>query len=140
TSKLVVKQVDPTKLLPARGTAVPAMLANLPVWRAGVQFGGMPQADNSNTQFAILALWAAKVRGVPVERALARVVQRFHQLQNTDGSWGYYETGPRKAPTNMAGHPASMTCPGLLGLAVGQGLINEARGKGSPARKHAYEQ
>jgi hypothetical protein len=140
TSKLQVKAVDPSKLRPAGSAALPGPVANLPVWRAGVTLGGQPLADNSNTQFAILGLWAAKARGAPVERALALVVQRFHNLQNADGSWGYYETGPRKAPTTMAGHPASMTCPGLLGLAVGQGLVNEARTRNSPARKQAYEQ
>jgi len=75
--------------------------------------------DNSNTQFALLALWAARRHKLPVERSLALVVQRFHSSQNEDGSWNY--SGHRNAsplPT--------MTCAGLLGMAVGYGLASQA--------------
>src|SRR5262249_39207659 len=47
-------------------------------------------SDNSNTQFAILALWVAQRHGVPMERTLKLMVQRFRQSQNADGSWGYH--------------------------------------------------
>jgi hypothetical protein len=73
----------------------------------------MPRAatdDNSNTQFAILGVWAARRHGVPVGRSLALISARFRNSQNPDGSWGY----------NLHTHlrPDSMTCAGLLGLAV----------------------
>src|SRR5207244_11680050 len=45
--------------------------------------------DNSNTQFAVLALWAARRHGIPVEKALARAEARFRNSQNADGGWGY---------------------------------------------------
>jgi hypothetical protein len=81
--------------------------------------------DNSSTQFAILALWAARKHGVPVERSLAMVEQRFRTSQNRDGSWCYFSPhglyGSHSHGSN-GGRPDSMTCAGLLGLAVARGL------------------
>src|SRR5262249_38050770 len=107
---------------PSRETAS-APLKSLAVVR--LQPGDKPNfqeiSDNSNAQFAILALWVARKYGVPVERTLALVDARFRTSQNADGSWGYH---PR-TPT----WPDSMTCSGLLGLAVGRGIVrgDEAR-------------
>jgi hypothetical protein len=67
-------------------------------------------ADNSNTQFAILGIWAARRHGVPVERSLALIAARFRQSQNPNGSWGYH--------SHTKVYRDSMTCAGLLGLAV----------------------
>jgi hypothetical protein len=41
--------------------------------------------DNSNTQFAALALWTAQRYGLPVDQAMARLEARFRQAQNPDG-------------------------------------------------------
>jgi hypothetical protein len=71
--------------------------------------------DNSNTQFAMLALWAAHRHGVAVERSLLLADQRFAQTQLRDGSWAYHVDMKRGTP--------SMTCVGLLGLAVGHGAL-----------------
>jgi hypothetical protein len=73
--------------------------------------------DNSNTQFAILALWIARRHGIPVDQALARVERRFRVSQNEDGGWGYR---PQEGSTR------TMVCAGLLGLAMAYGLANEA--------------
>src|SRR5262249_20516139 len=139
-SKLEVKAVDVSKLN-ADGKPLPAPLANLATWRGAVVVAVPTQfeSDNSNTQFAILGLWAAKARGVPVERTLALLVQRFHQTQNDNGTWGYEIVGDRKA-VDVSGPPMAMTCAGLLGLAVGQGLVNEARGKAKAAPNPAAQQ
>jgi hypothetical protein len=76
------------------------------------------RTDNSNTQFATLGLWVARRYGLPVDRTLLRVYARFLQSQNADGGWGYVpEPGESTAP---------MTCAGLLGLAVGHGVANDA--------------
>jgi predicted Zn finger-like uncharacterized protein len=131
TSKLRLEPVDPAKLRLDGGAAVPATLAGLAVWQCDTDPAPQWVSDNSNTQFAVLGLWAAKTRGVPVQRSLALLVARFHKAQNADGSWGYGVSGPQP------GTP-SMTCAGLLGLAVGQGLVNEARGKGKPAPRPAH--
>jgi hypothetical protein len=70
--------------------------------------------DNSNTQFAMLALWVARRHGLPVDDALAKVEDRFRESQHAGGGWGYSQGEPEPR--------ASMTCAGLLGLAVGQGV------------------
>ncbi len=85
----------------------------------------MPQwakSDNSNTQFGVLGVWAAKRHGVPVGRSVALISARFRRSQNTDGSWGYEYNSKRWRD--------SMTCAGLLGLAVAR-----AEGSEQPAEK-----
>jgi hypothetical protein len=71
--------------------------------------------DNSNTQFASLALWAARKHGIPMERTLGLVDTHFRGNQTGDGSWTYATWIPR-CPLR---HPT--TCAGLIGLAVGRG-------------------
>lgn len=74
--------------------------------------------DNSNTQFATLALWVARKQGMPVDAALIRVDARFRSSQNTDGGWGYHSASSQQRDHSTA----TMTCAGLLGLAVAQGV------------------
>ncbi len=92
--------------------------------------------DNSNTQFAILAMLVARKYDVPLERCLSLIVKRFRNSQNADGRWTYngqIEVTP--LPT--------MTCAGLLGLAVGFGLEEKdkhvGRPEDDPAVKKALE-
>ncbi len=80
-------------------------------------------SDNSNTQFATLALWVAHRYGLPVGHALTRVEERFRGSQQADGGWGYFDRGAMRG--RMAGSTASMTCAGLLGLAVADGNYSE---------------
>jgi hypothetical protein len=80
------------------------------------------EGDNSNTQFAALALWVARRNGMPVEDALYRVEKRFRYTQRQDGGWLYINTNA-SLPPDWSFAPA-MTCSGLIGLAVGQGLNN----------------
>jgi hypothetical protein len=103
--------------------------------------GGMlgSWGDNSNTQFAILALWVARRYGIPVDRALGRIQTRFRTTQNTDGGWGYRyfdrampaqpRIGGRVLPITMPDQASSaaMTCAGLLGLAMVHGAVYEQR-------------
>jgi hypothetical protein len=84
------------------------------------------QGDNSNTQFAILALWVAQRHEVPLARTAALFVQRFRHSQKTDGSWHY---GAAQFTT------PSTTCAGLLGLAVGQGVGVEQSPASTPPEK-----
>lgn len=75
--------------------------------------------DNSTTQFALLALWAARRHEIPCTRTGTMTFLRFHTSQNPDGSWGYpYGFG------GSGGSP-SMINTGLLGMAVGHGLVKE---------------
>jgi hypothetical protein len=87
----------------------------LPVVRfqPGAKLAETWMGDNSNTQFALLGVWTARKYGVPVERSLAMVEARFRSSQNQDGSWNY---------SSWTGTVDSMTCAGLLGLAVGRGI------------------
>jgi hypothetical protein len=79
--------------------------------------GGFDQTDNSNTQFAVLGLWAARRYDLPLDRVLRLVAKRFQNSQGSDGSWKY-QNGMEVSP-----YP-TMTAAGLLGLAVGHGLDN----------------
>jgi hypothetical protein len=72
--------------------------------------------DNSNTQFALMALWAARRHGVPAYGTLMLGAYRLAATQNSDGGWGY-----SSIPMPDDSSPA-MTCVGLLGLAMGHGL------------------
>lgn len=76
--------------------------------------------DNSNTQFATLAVWGSRKHGVPVRQALALVDARFRNTQSAEGAWTYNLGG---------GWQDSMTCAGLIGLAAGKGLISNEEAK-----------
>jgi hypothetical protein len=99
----------------------------------GLGRGSVEGGDNSNTQFAILALWIARRQGIPVDTAMKRIDSRFHTTQNNDGGWGYFlksvvMPGPRGGGPNVAnasGSTPSMTCAGLLGLALSHGSALE---------------
>jgi len=70
--------------------------------------------DNSNTQFAILALWAARRHDVPTDNALLSSYERFATSQSADGGWNY--------SMGTGGSTNTMTCVGLLGEAMGHGV------------------
>src|SRR5262249_2710884 len=78
--------------------------------------------DNSNTQFAILAVLAAQRNGVPVDRALRLITRRFSTAQNPDGSWSYDYKHGGGLPEGVA-----MNCVGLLGMALVHGLAQDVR-------------
>jgi hypothetical protein len=71
--------------------------------------------DNSNTQFAILGLWVAQRYGVQAHPALLAAERYFRATQATDGSWSYHPNGPLSRD--------SMTCAGLMSLAMRYGVI-----------------
>lgn len=69
---------------------------------------------NSNTHFAIIAVWAARKYDVPVEPTLALLAKRFRVSQANDGAWAYhFVKGGGNSGTR------AMTCVGLLALAIG---------------------
>jgi len=90
--------------------------------------------DNSNTQFAILALWVARRHGVAIDKSVPLIEKHFRTTQlgtgkgkvrdpkndnlDLDGSW-YYDTAQN------SGRWPSMTCTGLLGLAIAHGAAKE---------------
>ncbi len=104
------------------GTAVPSGLRNLTAahyrpdkpWR--LPDSGRPGLlgdDNSNTQFALMAVWVARRHGIPMDRTLGLAAVRFRSSQLADGSWGYRTWDERLREAS--------SCAGLLGLALGYG-------------------
>jgi VWFA-related protein len=67
------------------------------------------QGDNSNTQFALLGLWAAGRHGFDPDESLESIDNHFRSTQLDDGHWGYR--------LGMPGSEA-MSCAGLMGLAI----------------------
>ena len=128
-----IKMEDSSANLPKPPTKViiPARYRELPVFfpAAALQVmdpkdkGELPiwgTSDNSNTHFALLGIWAAQRHRIPTARTLNLIAKRFYTSQNKDGSWGYhyvYGGGDAERPP--------MTCVGLLGLAVAQGLAHD---------------
>jgi predicted DNA-binding antitoxin AbrB/MazE fold protein len=98
-------------------------------------------ADNSNTQFAILALWKVRNLDLPLDYTMAQVEKRFrsdlHPSVKVIGGKKLIVMGPGWGYTYGAGggkYSGSMTCVGLLGLAVGRGSNVEA-----PLKKNKVE-
>jgi hypothetical protein len=91
---------------------------------------GYHGSDNSNTQFAMLALWVARRYGIPAEGALMRTGQRFLKSQWKDGSWAYVNADVAKTQPMWRGSQA-MTCAGLLGCAVGHASTPAGQAKES---------
>ena len=116
-------------------------------WRKTALHGGSFNPggwDNSNTQFAVLALWVAQRHGVSIDRPAQLVEQHFRKTQHADGpdstgnnqnlggSWLYDANG------NSSRWP-SMTCAGLLALAVGHGLTESHTEKAKPLDDQAIQ-
>jgi hypothetical protein len=84
-----------------------------------------------------MALWAAQRHDVPLERTGALALKRFRAGQSPEGSWDYDRF------QKQLGQPATMTCAGLQGLAVGHGLSTkapeEARLDKDPAVERAFQ-
>jgi hypothetical protein len=93
--------------------------------------------DNSNTQFATLALWVGRRYGIPAQGPLLAIDKHFRSSQRTNGGWGYSVVAPGPgglapaAPAFAHVEPA-MTCAGLLGLAVGHGASLDIKKKKNP--------
>ncbi|MEM0924794.1 MAG: prenyltransferase/squalene oxidase repeat-containing protein [Planctomycetota bacterium] len=82
------------------------------VWHyGGNQLGN---GDQSNSQFAVLALGAAQDRGVQVDSAVfERAIQYWSNDQNRDGGWGY----------RGSESTGSMTCAGVASLIIANGRL-----------------
>jgi hypothetical protein len=88
--------------------------------------------DNSNTQFAMLALWVARRHGLPVDRSLAMVERRFRSTQNQVGYWNYQYGAtmlPDEALRGQIGSVCAMTSAGVLSLALTHPAGNKAAGR-----------
>lgn len=70
--------------------------------------------DNSNSQFAMLALFVAGKHGIPLTTTMQKVGNLYQHTQMSNGSWPYNGNFGGNAST-----PA-MACTGLLGIALSQ--------------------
>ncbi len=113
-AKTPVKPIPPEALSPALRKLPIVMGQGLTKKKQPkIRFAG---GDNSNTQFAMLALWAARRHDIPTDQALLTAYQRFLDSQNNDGGWGYAQ---------FQGTTHTMTNVGLLGHAMGHGVAPE---------------
>jgi len=87
-------------------------------------------ADNSNSQFALLALWVARRSGVKADRALQAAEKYFRENQQNDGGWAYqFVMGP------LGSTNPQMTCAGMLALAYGHGTRHKNETEFKQTRK-----
>lgn len=83
-------------------------------WGYSRRSGG---GDNSNSQFAVLALHEAERVGVEVKPQTWKLASDYWLgCQNNDGSWGYYK-GERPS--------GSMTCAGVTSVIICSGALNQ---------------
>lgn len=84
--------------------------------------------DNSNTQFALLALQEAERVGVEVRDDVYRLALNYWvATQNDSGGWGYFDDQPTTG---------SMTCAGIASVVICSGKISQldARVEGNTVR------
>lgn len=80
-------------------------------WNYGNKEGS---ADNSNAQFALLALHEAERAGVKINDSTWRLAEQYwvkNPWRRDDGSWGYFAA---------EGSTGSMTCAGIASLIIAQ--------------------
>jgi hypothetical protein len=89
--------------------------------REGWSYPGNTVADNSNTQYALLGLYAAKQAGAKIDDDVWKGIQEYYnrhqRKQQTMGYWSYHNT------FGDSGQSFSMTVAGVCGLIIaGMGL------------------
>ncbi len=81
-------------------------------------YGNIPGGDNSNTQFAMLALYEAERVGVPCNAQTWNLAHAYWQgCQNSDFSWGYVKPNSKLREPESAG-TGSMTCAGIASMLI----------------------
>ncbi|HYW80102.1 MAG TPA: DUF4159 domain-containing protein, partial [Thermoguttaceae bacterium] len=86
----------------------------------------LSRGDNSNAQFALLALHEAERAGVKVNDRTWRLAKAYWEdCQNVDGSWGYYKGQPGTG---------SMTCAGVASLIITSDKVQQADAKATGDR------
>jgi hypothetical protein len=98
---------------------------------SAVRFSEVGRTDNSNTQFALLGLWAAQRHGLPVTPTFEIMTARFERSHlYPSGLWWY--------ALDEEGGSRSMICVGLMGLAIGRGLGLATPGAGIGDKKDVH--
>jgi hypothetical protein len=93
-------------------------------WSYRVKGSGLGHTDNSNTQFAVMALDAASNAGAKIpDKIWTEIADYFQRCQQPDGGWCY--NNPR-----IAGSTLSMTSAGVSCLAI---VARHLKGDGARA-------
>jgi hypothetical protein len=80
--------------------------------------------DNSNTQYALLGLHAAKSAGIPIPRRVWEEIRDYYlRTQLADGGWAYTPIGPLAG----GGSTLTMTTAGICGLLIAGAELNQGR-------------
>jgi hypothetical protein len=91
-------------------------------------YGSISGGDNSNSQFALLALHEAERAGVPVQDRTWRLAKAYWEsCQLPDGSWGYQKG-------QGDGGTGSMTCAGVASLIITGDRVRAANAKATGER------
>jgi hypothetical protein len=108
------------------------------LFAAKAQSQSMGGDDNSNTQFAVIAVWMARKHGVPVDSALDLIEKRYLAGQSArTGGWPYNGMALAGGAVVADGgfSSPSMHCAGLIGLATGVARREERRAKVDQPKK-----
>lgn len=117
-----------TYMLGPMRTGAPARAEDRTAWRKGGS--GLSIPDNSNTQFGVLALWAAQEMAdykVPRE-AWEEVKKHFLKYQEPDGGWTYRKVNRSSSPT--------MTAAGIVSLVYALTSLDGKEDALARAREH----
>jgi len=88
--------------------------------------------DNSNAQFALLALYDAQQAGVPVNpETWKQALLYWERTRNADGSWGYKQGGPGRG---------TMTCAGISSLVIAGAGVHSDDARADDATCRCTEQ
>ncbi len=93
----------------------------------GWSYGKGPTAstDNSNTQYALLGLWAGRQAGVDINRQVWESIRNYYVAnQDADGAWIYSRAG---ASSDFSRPSLTMTTAGLSGLLIAGMELNVGR-------------
>ena len=97
----------------------------------GWSYPGTNNGDNSNTQYALLGLFAAKQAGAKIDDSVWKAIQAFYDRSqvkptNTTGYWNYPSGPPSGPPGGVFGETGgsfTMSVAGVCGLIIaGMGL------------------
>ena len=128
---MVFAEVGDPKDLP-RGQRNVDWLIKARVFRDGKMRGwgynqNTPGTDNSNSQYALLGLYAGKQAGAKIEEAVWDSIFRYYKdSQTPDGGWVY------SFDYNSGSATLTMTVAGLCGLEIAGQELNAARRKLAP--------
>jgi hypothetical protein len=92
-------------------------------WNYGERTDNVPlSADNSNTQYAVLALHYARQAGAKVDPGALKKIQEFYLRTQRGGGWGYKpppdKDSLRRFPLSATMPKMTMTAAGLCGLLI----------------------